>query len=136
MIPQVQSAWAENCNRRGTSFFRSMARDLIDGRYESEMIMMLTDDVKTHIELIMVETKSTQVRAIVRRIDLPTRTTGWFLSGDQTIIEKLIELLPPVGENFMVVWQEREINLRTQLPAIALSVSVEQTNPLWDTTLG
>jgi hypothetical protein len=113
-----------------------MARDLMDIRCESEMIMMFTDDMKTHTELTKVEAKSTQVRAIVRRIDLPTRTTGWFLSGDQTIIEKLIELLPPVAENFMVVWQEREINLRTQLPAIALSVSVEQTNPLWDTTLG
>jgi hypothetical protein len=96
----------------------------MDGRYESEMIMMLTDDVKTQTELIKVEAKSTQVRAIVRRIDLPTRTTGWYLSGDQAIIQELMSMLPPVGENFMVVWQEREINLRTQLPAIALSVSV------------
>jgi hypothetical protein len=96
----------------------------MDVRYESEMITVLKDDMKPHTEFIKVEAKSTQVRAIVRRIDLPTRTTGWFTSGDQTIIEKLIELLPSVGENFMVVWQEREINLQTQLPAIALSVSV------------
>jgi hypothetical protein len=32
-------------------------------------------------------------------------------------------MLPPVGENFMVVWQEREVN-QAELPAIALSVSV------------
>lgn len=53
--------------------------------------------------------KSKQVRAVLRRIDAPTRTTSWYPSGDQAIIQELIEMLPPVGENFMVVWQEREV---------------------------
>jgi hypothetical protein len=97
---------------------------LTDVRYEGEITIMFTDDMKTHTEVIKVEAKSTQVRAIVRRIDLPTRTTDWFPSGDQTLIEKLIGLLPSVGENFMVVWQEREDNLPAQAPAIAMSVPV------------
>jgi hypothetical protein len=59
--------------------------------------------------------KSTQVRAVVRRIDAPTRTTRWFPSEDHSIIEELIQLIPSVGENYMVVWQEREVNLKPEV---------------------
>jgi hypothetical protein len=28
-----------------------------------------------------------------------------------------VKVLPPVGENYMVVWEEREFNAESQLPA-------------------
>jgi hypothetical protein len=53
--------------------------------------------------------KRTEIRAVVRRVDLPARNTGWFASGDLAIVADLVKMLPPVGETFMVVWQEREV---------------------------
>lgn len=61
--------------------------------------------------------KSKQVRAVVRLVDLPSRSTGWFPSGDRAIVGQLIEMLPAVGENFMVVWQEREVTLLDSIDA-------------------
>jgi len=49
-----------------------------------------------------------EVRAVVRLVDLPSRKTNWFASGDVSVVSELMKLLPPIGQNFMVVWQERE----------------------------
>lgn len=52
--------------------------------------------------------KRHEVRAVVRLVDLPSRKTDWFASGDVAVVCELITMLPPIGQNFMVVWQERE----------------------------
>jgi hypothetical protein len=56
--------------------------------------------------------KLPEVRAVVRRINSPAKNTAWYSCEDRRIIEELIQLLPPVSENYMVVWQERAVNLR------------------------
>jgi hypothetical protein len=48
------------------------------------------------------------VRAVVRGIDTAPRTTGWVLFGSPEMRIMLLAILPPVGENFTVVWEEWE----------------------------
>jgi len=52
--------------------------------------------------------RKNDVRAVVRLVDLPSRKTDWFDSEDVSIVSELMKLLPPIGQNFMVIWQERE----------------------------
>ena len=48
------------------------------------------------------------VRAVIRRVDAPTKTTEWVPSDSLALREMLIEILPPSGQAFLVVWEERE----------------------------
>lgn len=50
-----------------------------------------------------------QVRAVVRRVDRKTLATEWFPAGNRDAIEALLKLLPPNREDFMVMWEEREV---------------------------
>jgi hypothetical protein len=67
--------------------------------------------------------KLAEVRAVVRCINSPTKNTAWYSCEDRRIIEELIQLLPPVSENYMVVWQERAVNLESRVATVSQSRS-------------
>jgi hypothetical protein len=48
------------------------------------------------------------VRAVVRGIDTAPKRTEWLPSGSPDLLALLLAVLPPVGENFSVVWETRE----------------------------
>jgi hypothetical protein len=48
------------------------------------------------------------IRAIVRGIDTAPRTTDWLWFGSPDIHTALIAILPPAGEDFIVVWETCE----------------------------
>ena len=50
------------------------------------------------------------VRAIVRRADREPLITSWFPLGSQDAVQALLDILPLNGENFMVIWEESEID--------------------------
>ena len=50
------------------------------------------------------------VRAVIRRADRETLATAWFPLGSPEVIKALLDILPLNGENFMVIWQESEID--------------------------
>ena len=56
--------------------------------------------------------KDKQVRAVIRRIDKPRLTTSWVSSESPEMQRLLIEVLPPAGETFLVVWEERKDSAR------------------------
>ena len=49
-----------------------------------------------------------ETRAVVRGIDILRKATQWAPSGSREIHQLLMAILPPSGENFLVVWEERE----------------------------
>ena len=49
------------------------------------------------------------LRAVVHRVDSPALTTEWFPPRSPEAIEAVTKLLPLNSENFMVIWEEREV---------------------------
>ncbi len=47
-------------------------------------------------------------RAVVRGTDSAPKRTEWAPSGSPQLLEMLIAILPPPGENFIVTWEVRE----------------------------
>ena len=58
--------------------------------------------------------KIKQVRAMVRREDVPPTHTEWYRLGSVEVIQTLERLLPINGERFMVVWEEREVERKEE----------------------
>jgi hypothetical protein len=58
-----------------------------------------------------------QVRAVIRRVDRETLKTEWFPLGSLQVVEALMKLLPLNGEDFMVIWEEREIKAKARSSA-------------------
>lgn len=50
------------------------------------------------------------LRAVVRGIDIPPKRTDWAPEGTIQLQEMLIAILPPPGQDFVVVWQTLEEN--------------------------
>jgi hypothetical protein len=53
-----------------------------------------------------------QVRAVVRRKDLPSAMTQWFPIGSIDAIPALEKILPADAEKYMVVWEEQAVDPR------------------------
>jgi hypothetical protein len=51
------------------------------------------------------------VRAVVRGIDTAPQATEWVPFGYPNLQAILIEILPPAGENFVVVWEKCEVQV-------------------------
>ena len=53
------------------------------------------------------------LRAVVRGIDAAPKRTEWLPAESPQLMEMLIAILPPPGENFMVTWETRDDNNQT-----------------------
>jgi len=57
--------------------------------------------------------KLKQVRAVIHVVDGATHKTEWFPLGSTQAFDAMIALVPKSG-NFMVVWEEREVEAGSQ----------------------
>ena len=48
------------------------------------------------------------VRAVVRGIDTAPKRTAWVPAKSPDLQNLLIAILPPPGQNFLVLWETRE----------------------------
>jgi hypothetical protein len=64
--------------------------------------------------------KTKMVRAVVRGVDVAPRKSPWAPDGSPDLQQLLASILPPPGEDFVVVWESREVQ-EPELPKAAVA---------------